>query len=163
MLHSESLHLHSYLNTITLVHSAGTDRLQRERRWHGCFFRRNCWMFPLWWSVALHCTKWGWVIVELVAIIVVVVVVVLLVSGVVHLPQLHHDILRGCSILPFVFYCPFICLHWESLSTSPTTNLLFVNSFFRFFFSVNHLHTNVSNISEFTHNKAYSISRIETL
>lgn len=118
ILHSESLHLHSYLNTITPVHNAGTEPTTKKR------------IFHMWGNVALHCTKWGGVIVvsgnscsssncnscsSSSSSSLGIAEAMSIVSVVVHLPQLHHNILHVCSILPFLFYCPFICIHCKSL------------------------------------------------
>ena len=77
------------------------------------------------------------------------------------LTQLHTTYCVLCSILPFLFYCPFICLHCESLIHHQPPICFFVSSFF--FFSVDHFHTNVSNISELTHSLARKRDTLVTI
>lgn len=76
-----------------------------------------------------------------------------MVSGAVRLPQLHHNIPRVRSILPFVFFILLPVHLFYTMNHLNITNhqsVLSVSSLPFVFFSVDHFHTNVSNISQLT-------------
>lgn len=108
-LHNASLHLHSYLNTITRVHLAGAEPSTKRSVTRTAAsvevlisFARKC-------RSPLHKVMRGYCRVSSSSSNIGVAEDTYMVSGVVHPPQLYHNILHVCSILPFVFYCPFIC------------------------------------------------------